>query len=373
MSFGSKQTQAKNEATNQATTGFNNQTVDGSNSTSFGNFGGTNATSGFANSSLQTRDPYAAAKPGLDLAAASARSYLADPTAAQAYGGPRVAGMSGMTAAGLGGMFGQQGASNSMGYLNDVIGGKYLAADNPYLSQLTDSIKSQVMPGINSQFSASGMSGSTLHQGSLARGMSDALAQPLFAQYNNERNQQMQAAGMLPGIDTAAQQARVAAGQTAEGYDQRNYDAQKAAYDEAQARRAQQLQLGSGVLSQIGGVGGTTAADQSGYTDNSQTQFNGGTQEGTNQANTTGQTSGTMQGTTNGTTTTSQNPGLGQTLLGAGMLGTSLLTGGALGGVGSLLGGIGSSASGGMFGNSGLWAPSNPYPTPTAYGFARNV
>lgn len=325
MSFGSKQTQAKNEATtNQATTGFNNQTV-------------------------QTRDPYAAAKPGLDLAAASAQSYLADPTAAQAYGGPRVASMSGMTAAGLGGMFGQQGASNSMGYLNDVIGGKYLAADNPYLSQLTDSIKSQVMPGINSQFSASGMSGSTLHQGSLARGMSDALAQPLFAQYNNERNQQMQAAGMLPGIDTAAQQARVAAGQTAEGYDQRNYDAQKAAYDEAQARRAQQLQLGSGVLSQIGGVGGTTTTNQSGYTNNSQTQL------------------------TNGTTTTSQNPGLGQTLLGAGMLGTSLLTGGALGGVGSLLGGIGSSASGGMFGNSGLWAPSNPYPTPTAYGFARNV
>ena len=325
MSFGSKQTQAKNEATtNQATTGFNNQTV-------------------------QTRDPYAAAKPGLDLAAASAQSYLADPTAAQAYGGPRVASMSGMTAAGLGGMFGQQGASNSMGYLNDVIGGKYLAADNPYLSQLTDSIKSQVMPGINSQFSASGMSGSTLHQGSLARGMSDALAQPLFAQYNNERNQQMQAAGMLPGIDTAAQQARVAAGQTAEGYDQRNYDAQKAAYDEAQARRAQQLQLGSGVLSQIGGVGGTTTTNQSGYTNNSQTQL------------------------TNGTTTTSQNPGLGQTLLGAGMLGTSLLTGGALGGVGSLLGGIGSSASGGMFGNSGLWAPSNPYPTPTANGFARNV
>lgn len=60
MSFGSKQTQAKNEATNQATTGFNN------------------------NQTVQTKDPYAAAKPGLDLAAASAQSYLADPTAAQA-------------------------------------------------------------------------------------------------------------------------------------------------------------------------------------------------------------------------------------------------------------------------------------------------
>lgn len=281
MSFGSKNTQNTNQATTQ------NQSF----------------------SNTTTRDPYAAAKPGLDQAASMATNWMADPSNYSAYSGPRVAQMSGMTASGIGGMFGQQGAGASMGYLGDVVGGKYLQAGNPYLQQLTDSIKSSVMPGINAQFSNAGMTGSTLHQGSLARGMTDALATPLFNQYNTERGLQQQAAGMLPGIDTAAQEARIKAGQLGEGYQQANLDAAQAQFNEQQQKQLQALQAGSGILGGIGSIGGTTT--------------NAGTSAGS--------------GTTNGTTTNATTPGLGSQLLGGAM---------ALGGLASGMGGLG------MFGSA---------------------
>lgn len=262
--------------------------------------------------STATRDPYAAAKPGLDAAAGAVTNWMSDPNAAAAYGGPRVAGMSGMTRSGLDNLSAGAGAGTSMAYLNDVIGGKYLDAENPHLAQLTDSIKSQVMPSVNAQFSNAGMVGSTQHQGSIARGLSDALAQPLFAQYNNERGLQQQAAGMLPTIDTQAAQNRIIAGQTGEGYDQRVLDAQRAAFEEAQAKRAAQLQQATGMLGSIGQAGGTQ--------------------------------------TTSGTTTGTNSPGLGQTVLGGAMALGGLYTGGAFGG-------LGQAVNTARYGNNGLpWA-----------------
>lgn len=262
----------------------------------------------------QTRTPYAAAVPGLNNAASSVTSWMNDPNASAAYDGQRVAGMTDTTRQGLDRLSTGAGANTSMGYLNDVIGGKYLDAQNPHLQQLTDSIKSQVMPNVNAQFSNAGMVGSTMHQGSLARGMSDALATPLFAQYNTERGLQQQAAGMLPGIDAGAAQNQVLAGQTAEGYDQRVLDAQRAAFEEAQAKRSAQLQQATGMLGSIGNAGGTS--------------------------------------TTTGTT----QPGLGSQLLGGAMALGGLYTGGMFGGMGQV-------ANSAMYGNNGLPWSSNPNAT----------
>lgn len=314
MSFSSKNTTA------QTTSGTTNQT-----STN-------NSHNAFDNTTTMTRNPYAAAAPGLDMAAQSTTDWMNDPNAAAAYGGPRVAQMSDMTSEGIRGMFGGEGAAASSGYLKDVLGGKYLQADNPYLAQLTQSIRGQVMPSVNSQFSNAGMVGSTAHQGSLARGMTDALAQPLFAQYNNERGLQSQAAGMLPGIDAARSQQMVQAGQLGEGYDQRNLDAQRAMFEEAQQKRAQQLAMGTGLLGQIGQAGGTQTTNNSGYADSNNTA--------TNVGSSTGQTNGT----------TSTNPGIGQTLLGGAMMAGSLYSGGAMGGMGGMFGS----------GNNGLPWAANP-------------
>jgi len=246
--------------------------------------------------------------------------------------------MNGMTAAGIGNMFGNMGGNASAGYLNDVVSGRYLSAENPYLQQLTNSIKSQVMPSINAQFSNAGMTGSTLHQGSLARGMSDALAAPLFSQYNAERALQQQAAGALPGITDQIAKNQIAAGQAAEGYQQKSLDAEMAAFNEAQQKKIAALQAGTGILGTIGGMGGT--ASNSGATPSS-----GG-------------------GTTNGTTTNEQTPGLGQALLGGAMALGGIASGmgglGGLGGLGGMFGGMGNNL---MYGNNGLPWAANPNPT----------
>ena len=285
----------------------------------------------------QTRNPYAAAVPALNAASNSATSYLNDPTQGMSYGGPRVQGMSDMTGQGLHNLGANAGAGVSSGYLKDVVGGQYLNAQNPHLQALTDSIRAQVMPSVNSQFSNAGMVGSSLHEGSIASGMTNALAPQLFNQYNQERQNQQQAAGMLPGVDANAAMNQVQAGQLGEGYGQRQLDANRSQYDEGQLARARQLQVGSGVASQIGQAGGTAS----------------------------------------GTMTQSSNPGLGQMLLGGAMMAGNLYTGGAMGAgagaVGGMFGKMNSGAGGGMFGNGGLWSDSPQYAQQSGNNFGRRV
>lgn len=96
-------------------------------------------------------------------------------------------------------------APQAQGYLGGVLQGNYLdPSSNPHLSALTDSIWGSVAPQVSSVFSRSGRGTSANDSGlagALTRGFTSALAQPLFAQYNQERGLQQQAAGMAPSID----------------------------------------------------------------------------------------------------------------------------------------------------------------------------
>lgn len=71
------------------------------------------------------------------------------------------------------------------------------AGDNPYLRSLTDSISASVTPGIQSQF----INGGTLASPEAARatsaGVTTALAPELFRQYQQDQQNQLQAAGAL--------------------------------------------------------------------------------------------------------------------------------------------------------------------------------
>lgn len=109
----------------------------------------------------------------------------------------------------------QQGMQNPGGqnignYLNRVMGGQYLNS-NPYLDQtfnaasraVTDSWKDTVLPGINASFAGAGGSGSGIQQ-ELAMDSADVLGRNLNelatsiygGNYAQERQNQMQAAGM---------------------------------------------------------------------------------------------------------------------------------------------------------------------------------
>ena len=82
------------------------------------------------------------------------------------------------------------------GYNSDVLAGKY--SGDPYQSQVFQNIQSQVLPAVNSQFSAAGRYGSGAHADSAARGLTDAFAPYATQMYQQGLDRQQQAASMAP-------------------------------------------------------------------------------------------------------------------------------------------------------------------------------
>lgn len=98
----------------------------------------------------------------------------------------------------------QAAANASRDYYSSVVNGDYLNAGNPYVQGVIDDVKANVMPSVNGTFSSAGLDGSTLHQGMLAKALTQGMAQPLFANYQNERGMQQNAAAALPGAAVQA-------------------------------------------------------------------------------------------------------------------------------------------------------------------------
>lgn len=84
------------------------------------------------------------------------------------------------------------------GYNSDVLSGKY--STDPYQSQVFDNIKSQVLPAVNSQFSAAGRYGSGSHADSAARGLTDAFAPYATQMYQQGLDRMGQAASFAPTL-----------------------------------------------------------------------------------------------------------------------------------------------------------------------------
>jgi hypothetical protein len=101
------------------------------------------------------------------------------------------------------------GLSAANGYAQDVLGGKYLNS-NPMTDAMVRQGEQDAGNAVNSTFSQYGRTGGGNHAADLARGVAQAGDAIRFGQYNQERQNQQQAVGMLPGL-TAAQFAGVPA------------------------------------------------------------------------------------------------------------------------------------------------------------------
>lgn len=254
--------------------------------------------------STQTRAPYDPAQPAINQSISGIQSWLSNPASSQAYGG----GMSDWTQQGLGNLAASTGAKASSDYLTNVLSGKYLAADNPWQADLDASIRAAVMPSINSTFSNAGMSGSTLHQGSVAQGLTSGLAAPRYQNYMAERANMGQAAGLLPQVDNQISQNLLTAGQTSEAYDRAKFEEERLAGLRPYLETAGLLQ---------------------GY--------------------------GSMGGTQTGTTTSKSSPGLGETIAGGVMTGVGLMSGmPQLGMIGT---GVGNVMQGAPWSYGSSWTP----------------
>jgi hypothetical protein len=253
---------------------------------------------------VQKTSPYDPAQPAINQSIAGIQQWLSNPQSSAAYGG----GMHDWTSQGLNNLASSAGATQSRDYLSDVLSGKFLNADNPWQADLDASIRAAVMPSINSTFSNAGMSGSTLHQGSVAQGLTSGLAAPRYQNYMAERANMGQAAGLLPQVDNQISQNLLTAGQTSEAYDRAKFEEQRLAGLRPYLETAPLLQ---------------------GY--------------------------GKMGGTQTGTTTSKSSPGLGQQIAGGVMTGVGLMTGmPQLGMIGT---GVGNMMQGAPWSYGSSWTP----------------
>ena len=90
--------------------------------------------------------------------------------------------------------------TGAQGYAGDVIGGKYLDQGNPHLAQAMAAARDDIGREVGGAFSTGGMAGSPMHQQFLTEAWSKATAPLLFQNYENERQNQQQMAGLSPEL-----------------------------------------------------------------------------------------------------------------------------------------------------------------------------
>lgn len=188
----------------------------------------------------QKVEPWSGVKPYLlDAYQNAANLYAKGPP--QYYPGQQIAPLSGYSknaydALAQRAAYGSDVNRAAQSQITDTINGKYLNG-NPYLSgaidtavrPITQAFTDQVMPGIDSNFSAAGRYGSGLQGAAyndantvLAQQIGDVSTQMSYQNYVDERNRQMQAMGMAPQIANQDYVDIAALGQAGQGYDQYN-------------------------------------------------------------------------------------------------------------------------------------------------------
>lgn len=274
-------------------------------------------------------DPWAPAQPGLQSVLDRAQQYGGDTAAfTPSYSGYTQDAVSGL--GGLGrqpsqaaGMYGQAantaagGLDTGYGVMNANARGDYLNA-NPYLDSVIGNTQQNTADAVNRQFSGMGRYGSGAHTGVLAKQLGEIEAQARLSNYNTERGNQNQAAdtmtryglgaGDIASQGSAAEAQRLGylaqAGQTQDEMDASQREA---------PLRATEWQ--AGLTTPIAGLGGTQSSTQT------------------------------------------VKPSMGQQILGGGMMGLGMLTGGGGGMLAAGGSGLGNLLAGAPQGYGSTWTP----------------
>lgn len=92
--------------------------------------------------------------------------------------------------------------TDGQGFLSRTLAGDYLDS-NPYLDSYVGDVLGDVGDNVRAEFSQAGRYGSGYNQSILARELGRASTAIRGQEYGNERNRQMQAAGMVPSLRQA--------------------------------------------------------------------------------------------------------------------------------------------------------------------------
>lgn len=218
--------------------------------------------------STQTNTAYAPVKPVIDQGAGIMQSYLSNPNSTAVYDGPRVADLSTDTQSGLDLMRNSTGATGAMDFYKQIMDTP-AGGNNPAIQAMQDQIRRQVMEANAAQFSNAGMTGGTQHQGSLARGLSDGLAQPLFASYENDMARRMSAAGGYQNADQTRIGNQMGAGEVMDSYNQSKINADMNKFEETRTAPIRAWSEVAPMATQIGSTFGTQNGTQTSKTSQS--------------------------------------------------------------------------------------------------------
>jgi hypothetical protein len=98
----------------------------------------------------------------------------------------------------------EQGIMGAQGVVNSTLAGDNLNG-NPYLQKALDLTRADVTNSVNGQFEGAGRYGSGMHAGILAKQIADAENQARFANYSQERQNQLNAVGQASGLMAGSQ------------------------------------------------------------------------------------------------------------------------------------------------------------------------
>jgi len=90
-----------------------------------------------------------------------------------------------------------QGNGPGLDTLRGYANGDYLRAGNPYFSQMADTVRANVLPGINAQFAGAGRGTSGLAARAAGQGLGDAIGGLAYNNYQQGLGQQQNAANSL--------------------------------------------------------------------------------------------------------------------------------------------------------------------------------
>lgn len=161
---------------------------------------------GSSTTTTQQNKPYSAARPLLNQGLQDAQSlYDSGGFNISPYDGQMVAGYDPLRQATADQTPGfVQGGLNAV---NQAYGTAQTAMDPSQwqagLGQVRDNVIADIMPAINGSFAGSGMTGSSLHQQNLAKGLAAGVGNVYYDAYNNAQNRALSAAGLLPTIGGA--------------------------------------------------------------------------------------------------------------------------------------------------------------------------
>jgi hypothetical protein len=224
---------------------------------------------GATSTTTQKMDPWAPSQPGLTQGINDASAlYNAGGFNVSPYGGPMVAGYNQMrTDADAATMAAAQNATQMGQAGQDAL----TRAMDPSMrsdawGQIRQNTIDAIMPGINSSFAGSGMTGSGLHASALASGLSRGLADVENNAWQQGENRALSATGMLPsmaGMQFGAADALRAAGGDRQAYDQSVINSEMLRDQQSKMSGMNAIQDYMALMSGVGSTFGVQRATQS--------------------------------------------------------------------------------------------------------------